>query len=141
MSENPKNKMTPEKTALIANLIIPGTGFLLLKDIKKGLIVLIAYLLWLCAAIFLIISVIGCCIVIPVEVGIRIFIAKSLLFGQKCPLCGQKLENGVKFCNVCGKDTTSAEKQASGTCPKCGHKINSEDIFCQECGTNLIEEL
>jgi hypothetical protein len=52
----------------------------------------------------------------------------------KCPKCGDPIETGSKFCNLCGLDLTKAT-----TCGKCGNRIDLAAKVCGKCGANLSE--
>ena len=51
---------------------------------------------------------------------------------NKCPICGEELEDGAVFCTNCGA-------KLSVECPKCGKVLKSGAIFCSGCGANLAE--
>lgn len=50
---------------------------------------------------------------------------------NKCPKCGEKLEDDAEFCHKCG-----AEVEGSIKCA-CGHKNKTDAEFCEKCGKNL----
>ncbi len=65
---------------------------------------------------------------------------------KTCPGCGEKIDEKVRFCPNCGRDTAQKEEKgikcsgcgaelAKGTkfCPECGHKINP----CPNCGGDI----
>lgn len=65
-----------------------------------------------------------------------------------CPKCGNKLNEGDKFCAGCGmpadevkaaiKAAEEAAKQPAGpACPSCGATIAEGDKFCMNCGAKI----
>ena len=50
----------------------------------------------------------------------------------KCPGCGCRVADGMKFCPECG---TRIEYGAR--CPECGGAVTPDSKFCPECGTRL----
>lgn len=50
----------------------------------------------------------------------------------ECPMCGNKIAAGTKFCTECGYRV-----QNLLLCPKCGISINPNEKFCRNCGCNL----
>lgn len=60
-----------------------------------------------------------------------------------CSNCGSTLEQGAKFCNVCGKKVSDAEidghdyNTKSMMCPHCGAVLRSFSGKCQYCGVEL----
>ena len=56
-----------------------------------------------------------------------------------CGNCGNKLIEGSKFCNQCGKPVYSGCKQSEGKCPKCGGNIESFMLVCPYCGYEIRE--
>lgn len=50
--------------------------------------------------------------------------------GAKCPVCGEPVPAGAKFCPECG----SSIKRA---CPKCGAALAPGAKFCPECGAKI----
>ena len=50
---------------------------------------------------------------------------------NKCPKCGEKLEDNAEFCHKCGTEVEGFVK-----C-KCGYKNNPDAEFCIKCGKNL----
>lgn len=54
---------------------------------------------------------------------------------KKCPKCNVELNQGTRFCGVCGCDTTkSFEEKSELRCSNCGTELNSNSKFCLECG-------
>ncbi len=51
-----------------------------------------------------------------------------------CPQCGAKVEEGTKFCGLCGAKICSA---VPGKCPSCGAQNDPKMKFCGQCGTKL----
>jgi membrane protease subunit (stomatin/prohibitin family) len=67
--------------------------------------------------------------------GIHVSTDKKKVTAQaKCPNCGDPIEPGSKFCNLCGLDLTKAT-----TCGKCGNKTKPGAKVCGNCGVNLEE--
>lgn len=63
-----------------------------------------------------------------------------------CSECGQKIEEGAKFCPGCGKalkstnDMSKRQQEFAGKiikCPNCGENLNSFDTVCPSCGYEL----
>jgi len=64
-----------------------------------------------------------------------------------CEQCGNKLNEGIKFCGKCGapvpveqtEDTQSyvQDMSASGACPQCGAPIEEGEMFCANCGAKV----
>lgn len=50
----------------------------------------------------------------------------------KCPQCGAKNAQGVRFCSQCG---SSMAAPISGKCPACGKENPPGTKFCGDCGT------
>jgi len=50
----------------------------------------------------------------------------------KCKKCGKMLENGEKFCPICGEK--AERKPVSIKCKKCDYIFNGDEMFCAECG-------
>jgi predicted nucleic acid-binding Zn ribbon protein len=50
--------------------------------------------------------------------------------GDRCRMCGKRLEPGDRFCPVCGR-------AAQNACPQCGTKAVAGDRFCSRCGEPL----
>jgi membrane protease subunit (stomatin/prohibitin family) len=49
---------------------------------------------------------------------------------KKCPKCGKKVEEGLKFCEECGAKLTVM-------CPKCAIEYPVSKKFCVSCGEKL----
>ena len=49
---------------------------------------------------------------------------------MKCTNCGEEIEDGMKFCGLCGAPAPQNKK-----CPSCGAEIPLKMKFCPECGT------
>ena len=49
-----------------------------------------------------------------------------------CKECGNKIENGAKFCSPCG-----ARVETKNVCPKCGAECSPGAKFCSQCGQKL----
>lgn len=49
---------------------------------------------------------------------------------SKCPSCGHRNEDGVKFCQECGS------KLGEAFCKSCGAKMSPGTRFCGECGAS-----
>ena len=62
-----------------------------------------------------------------------------------CMNCGTELDEGARFCGVCGSPTllgaglADAQGRAQVACPNCGALNDSNDRFCTECGAALDE--
>ena len=50
---------------------------------------------------------------------------------NKCPKCGEKLEDEAEFCHKCGAEVESVNK-----C-HCGHKNKADAEYCAKCGKKL----
>lgn len=50
----------------------------------------------------------------------------------KCPGCGYRVPQGMKFCPECGSEIVCEPK-----CPECGSIVTKETKFCPECGRKL----
>ncbi len=50
---------------------------------------------------------------------------------NKCPKCGEKLEDEAEFCHKCGTEVEGYIK-----C-ECGHKNKTDAEFCNKCGKKL----
>lgn len=50
---------------------------------------------------------------------------------MKCPKCGNEIENGAKFCPVCGAAQYPPE---TIRCPGCGTEMDCRASFCPVCG-------
>ena len=59
---------------------------------------------------------------------------------MKCTKCGAVIEEGMKFCPVCGEAVVQEEpKQESVSyCPKCGKPYTGTPSFCPSCGNSLF---
>lgn len=55
---------------------------------------------------------------------------------MKCTKCGAVVENGAKFCPVCGEPV--AEEKKVSYCPKCGQPHEGNPAFCPSCGASLF---
>jgi DNA-directed RNA polymerase subunit M/transcription elongation factor TFIIS len=51
----------------------------------------------------------------------------------RCPSCGQKNPDGVKFCQECGAALAAAGPRH---CPSCGAELAAGTRFCGECGAS-----
>lgn len=49
-----------------------------------------------------------------------------------CPKCGRQLEDGAKFCDICGEKIVR-----STTCPSCGKEASEGNAYCQYCGARI----
>lgn len=57
-----------------------------------------------------------------------------------CEKCGTRLEDGAKFCTVCGASLDSAEPEKKYVyCTKCGEKLTADVKFCTKCGAATYE--
>ncbi len=54
----------------------------------------------------------------------------------RCPSCGHKNAEGVKFCQECGTPLTSAGRKH---CTSCGAELAPGTRFCGECGARQEE--
>ena len=54
---------------------------------------------------------------------------------MKCEKCGNDLQEGQKFCSVCGQKV-----EVIHACPKCGTKLGQGQRFCVVCGQPLYRE-
>ncbi len=61
-----------------------------------------------------------------------------------CSNCGANVEDGVKFCPVCGAAQPEPQPQPQpqpqpkqGFCPKCGQPVDGSSSFCASCGAPL----
>lgn len=60
-----------------------------------------------------------------------------------CPVCGNVLDAGAKFCGKCGTRllqppaAVPAEPSHTVTCPVCGNVLDAGARFCGKCGTRL----
>ena len=53
-----------------------------------------------------------------------------------CPNCGTELQDGVRFCRICGQQIEQPAQQAPGTfCSTCGSEVPAGNGFCPQCGT------
>lgn len=50
---------------------------------------------------------------------------------NKCPKCGEKLEDEAEFCHKCGAEVDGYIKCA------CGHKNKTDAEYCNKCGNKL----
>jgi predicted nucleic acid-binding Zn ribbon protein len=50
--------------------------------------------------------------------------------GDRCRMCGKRLEPGDRFCQTCGHATLTG-------CSKCGADIAPGDQFCSRCGERM----
>ena len=55
----------------------------------------------------------------------------------RCPSCGHKNPDGVKFCQECGSPLAAA---APKRCVSCGAELSAGTRFCGECGARQWEE-
>lgn len=53
-----------------------------------------------------------------------------------CTNCGKELEEGLKFCNACGKPVRREVKQLA-FCSGCGNRLGEGVRFCTVCGRKL----
>lgn len=56
---------------------------------------------------------------------------------DKCPKCGNAIEQGVAFCGSCGFSIRDYENQFTAKCNICGARIGEGQTFCEICGTKL----
>ena len=49
----------------------------------------------------------------------------------RCPNCGHKNDEGIKFCQECGQSLTAASPK---NCTSCGAQLAPGTRFCGECG-------
>ena len=56
----------------------------------------------------------------------------------QCPTCKTELEDGAKFCSVCGNKIEIPEQKIS--CPVCGNPLAPGAKFCSICGTKTEAE-
>jgi hypothetical protein len=55
----------------------------------------------------------------------------------RCPECGHKNTDGVKFCSECG--TPLATSAAPKHCTSCGAELAPGTRFCGECGARTVD--
>ena len=53
-----------------------------------------------------------------------------------CPKCGKVLEDGTKFCEVCG-----AQIPEKVFCSSCGAENDAQCAFCQTCGAKMAADV
>jgi len=63
----------------------------------------------------------------------------ALATGCLCS-CGQRNEQGAKFCICCGKEIASATENNAAFCLNCGTPLTAGARFCTNCGTAQSEE-
>lgn len=56
---------------------------------------------------------------------------------DKCPNCGNGIEQGVAFCGSCGFSIRDYLNQFTAKCDVCGARISEGQGFCEVCGTKL----
>ena len=57
--------------------------------------------------------------------------------GPQCPRCGKILQNGMRFCPMCGLDLNEKQEQKPKTCAVCGEVLADDAVFCTACGTKI----
>lgn len=61
---------------------------------------------------------------------------------EKCVNCGNRIEEGMKFCTKCGmKLNWETDSNTGFKCPSCGTNLEEGMKFCTKCGTKLVEPL
>ena len=58
---------------------------------------------------------------------------------QKCPACGAKCDDNLKFCTSCGAELLEIAGDII-VCPHCGKLNTDSDILCAKCGNKLNSE-
>jgi len=59
-----------------------------------------------------------------------------------CEQCGNKLNEGAKFCGKCGTPTAAVQTEAhetssSSACTQCGTPLEKGETFCANCGAKV----
>ncbi len=63
-------------------------------------------------------------------------LATAMAPQKTCPGCGERIDEKVRFCPNCGKDTTKQEPKGV-KCSACGAEVSKGTKFCPECGRKL----
>lgn len=53
--------------------------------------------------------------------------------GDRCPDCGEMVDDGAEFCPNCGSHLDT------NACPNCGESLDGDEAFCPGCGTELSD--
>jgi len=57
-----------------------------------------------------------------------------------CEQCGNKINEGAKFCGKCGTPVSSGQDEnisASSACAQCGAPLEEGEMFCPNCGAKV----
>ncbi len=61
---------------------------------------------------------------------------------MKCKYCNSEVEDGSKFCDVCGGDVSSQKSvDEKEYCPNCGGLVSKDDEFCPCIGNSIFTTL
>ena len=56
------------------------------------------------------------------------------LAGTVCPVCGEPLLPGDRYCEGCGHDLLDQSRPVTATCAHCGATAEITDGYCDRCG-------
>ena len=56
---------------------------------------------------------------------------------KKCPRCGNLVQEGMRFCPMCGLDLTAQPEKVNNKCAVCGEPLLEDAVFCTACGAKI----